>query len=110
MLEQEEKVVQPYQEEIEKVNLGNADVIREVKVGSALEDSVKQRLIELLQEYSDIFSWSYEDMSGLVFALKSDAQGNRILIRILWLETIYSFDLFIKMLRASSFIIFNTRK
>ena len=65
MLEQEEKVIQPHQEVIEKVNLGNTDVIREVKVGAALEDSVKQRLIELLREHSDIFAWSYEDMPGL---------------------------------------------
>src|ERR1051325_6324517 len=65
MLEQEEKVIQPHQEEIEKVNLGNADMISEVKIGAALGDSVKQRLIELLREYSDIFAWSYEDMPGL---------------------------------------------
>ena len=45
MLEQEEKVIQPPQQEIEKVNLGNSDLIREVKVGAALVDGVKQRLI-----------------------------------------------------------------
>ena len=56
MLRQEEKVIRPHQEEIKKVNLGNADMTREVKVGAALEDNVKQRLIELLREYSDIFA------------------------------------------------------
>ena len=38
---------------------------REVKIGAALQDDVKKGLIELLRECSDIFAWSYEDMSGL---------------------------------------------
>src|ERR1044072_602237 len=45
--------------------MGNSDVIREVKIGAALEDNAKQILIELLREYSYIFAWSYKDMSGL---------------------------------------------
>ena len=47
------------------VNLGTEEQVREVKIGAALEDSVKSRLIDLLREYSDIFAWSYEDMPGL---------------------------------------------
>ena len=26
---------------------------------------VKERIVELLREYSDIFAWSYKDMPGL---------------------------------------------
>ena len=55
-------------------------------------------------------AYSPAESPFFLFALKSDALGNRIWIQILWLETIYSFDLFIKMPRASSFIISNTRK
>ena len=65
LLEQEEKTIQPHQEEIELVNLGTKDNKREIKVGAALEKGVKKRIFELLREYSDIFAWSYEDMPGL---------------------------------------------
>ena len=65
LLEQEEKTIQPHQEEIELVNLGTEDNKREIKVGAALEKGVKKRIFQLLREYSDIFAWSYEDMPGL---------------------------------------------
>ena len=65
LLKQEEKAIQPHQEEIELVNLGTNDNKREIKVGAALEEGVKKRIFKLLREYSDIFAWSYEDMSGL---------------------------------------------
>ena len=45
--------------------MGTEEVRREVKIGASLEDSVKQRLSEMLREYADIFAWSYEDMPGL---------------------------------------------
>ena len=64
-MRQEEKTILPHQEAIEIVNLGINAVKREVKIGSALQDDVKKGLIELLREYSDIFVWLYEDMSGL---------------------------------------------
>ena len=34
-------------------------------MGANLEPSVKERLIQLLHEYVEVFSWSYEDMPGL---------------------------------------------
>ena len=30
-----------------------------------MEPSVKQRLIQMLHDYVEIFAWSYEDMHGL---------------------------------------------
>ena len=38
---------------------------KEVKIGANLEVKVKQWLIQMLHDYVEIFSWSYEDMPGL---------------------------------------------
>ncbi|KAI5411692.1 hypothetical protein KIW84_056677 [Lathyrus oleraceus] len=65
LLEHEEKIIQPHLENLETVNLGSEDCVREVKIGALLEESVKKGLIKLLREYVDVFSWSYEDMPGL---------------------------------------------
>jgi hypothetical protein len=65
LLEHEEKIIQPHLEDLETVNLGSEDCECLVKIGALLEGSVKEDLISLLREYSDIFAWSYEDMSGL---------------------------------------------
>ncbi|KAI5388917.1 hypothetical protein KIW84_074538 [Lathyrus oleraceus] len=64
LLEHEEKIIQPHLENLETVNLGSEDSVQLVKIGALLEESVKKGLISLLREYSDIFAWSYEDMSG----------------------------------------------
>ncbi|KAI5420119.1 hypothetical protein KIW84_044056 [Lathyrus oleraceus] len=56
LLKQEERVIQPHQEELEIVNLGTEDARREIKIGAALEDSVKRKLIEMLREYVEIFA------------------------------------------------------
>lgn len=47
------------------MNLGLEEEKKEVKVGTTLDDEVKRKLIELLQEYIDVFALSYHDMSGL---------------------------------------------
>ena len=65
LLEHEEKIIQPHLENLETVNLGSEDIVREVKIGALLEESVKKGLIELLREYIDVFAWSYEVMPGL---------------------------------------------
>lgn len=65
LLRQEERVIQPHEESLENVSLGTKVESKEVKIGVVLEESVKARLIEMLQEYVDIFAWSYEDMPGL---------------------------------------------
>ncbi|KAI5436613.1 hypothetical protein KIW84_022934 [Lathyrus oleraceus] len=58
LLEQEEKIIQPHLENLETVNLGSEDCVREVKIGALLEEYVKKGLIELLREYVDVFAWS----------------------------------------------------
>ncbi|KAI5421371.1 hypothetical protein KIW84_044984 [Lathyrus oleraceus] len=65
LLEHEEKIIQPHLENLETVNLGSEDCVREVKIGALLEESVKKGLIELLREYVDVFARSYEDMPCL---------------------------------------------
>ena len=60
-----ESTIQPYKDPLETINLGSEEDPKEVKIGALLHPDVKSRLIELLKEYVDIFSWSYQDMSGL---------------------------------------------
>ena len=38
---------------------------KEVKLGTGMTAPIRQGLITLLEEYQDIFAWSYQDMSGL---------------------------------------------
>ena len=65
LLQYEERTIQPHEEPVETVNLGTEEDKKEVKIGANFEHSVKQRLIQMLHDYIEIFSWSYEDMSGL---------------------------------------------
>ncbi|XP_050895780.1 uncharacterized protein LOC127102454 [Lathyrus oleraceus] len=65
LLEQEEKEIQPYKEPVDVINLGSKTDKREVKVGASLAKHLNSELVELYHEYVDIFTWSYQDMSGL---------------------------------------------
>ncbi|KAI5407865.1 hypothetical protein KIW84_053922 [Lathyrus oleraceus] len=65
LLDQDEKTIQSFEEQIELVNLGSEDDVKEVKIGSRLCLDVKKGLIDLLREYSDVFTWSYQDIPGL---------------------------------------------
>ncbi|KAA3459150.1 hypothetical protein EPI10_013669 [Gossypium australe] len=62
MVKQEEKQILPHEEEVENIALeeGNA-----VKIGTRIAEETKQDLVELLQEFKDVFPWSYQDMPGL---------------------------------------------
>ncbi|KAI5430989.1 hypothetical protein KIW84_035221 [Lathyrus oleraceus] len=44
LLEHKEKIIQPHLENLETVNLGSEDCVREVKIGALLEESVKKGL------------------------------------------------------------------
>ena len=65
MVEQEDREVKPHQEEMEVVNLGVGEERKEVKVGIDMSVKVRDELVALLQDYQDIFAWSYQDMLGL---------------------------------------------
>ncbi|KAI5390043.1 hypothetical protein KIW84_075392 [Lathyrus oleraceus] len=68
-LEHEERAIPPFEEQIELVNLGSKDHVKEVKIGSQLCPKAKKGLIDLLREYSDVFAWSYQDMPWLDFEI-----------------------------------------
>ena len=65
LVEQEERQILPHQEITEVVNLGTEEEKKEVKIGTILSSATKKELIDLLQDYSDVFAWSYQDMPGL---------------------------------------------
>ncbi|KAG8484957.1 hypothetical protein CXB51_021413 [Gossypium anomalum] len=62
MVEQGEKKILPHKESVEIVNLGEG---KEVKIRASIAVETKQDLIELLQEFKDVFAWLYQDMPGL---------------------------------------------
>ena len=65
LLRQEEKVIQPHEEQLETINLGSDEDKKEVKIGAGLNEGGKKGVIELLKDYVDVFAWSYADMPGL---------------------------------------------
>ena len=65
LVEQDERQILPHLEITEAVNLGTEEERKEVKIGTTLSPATRKELIDLLQDYSDVFAWSYQDMSGL---------------------------------------------
>ncbi|GAU38952.1 hypothetical protein TSUD_363910 [Trifolium subterraneum] len=65
LLDQEKKFIQPHEEDMELIDLSSGEEKREIKIGALLETTVKEKVIELLKEYVDIFACSYQDMPGL---------------------------------------------
>ena len=65
LVAQDEKQILPHQEVTEAINLGTEKEKREVKIGTTLSPTTRKKLIDLLREYNDVFTWSYQDMSGL---------------------------------------------
>ncbi|XP_070049350.1 uncharacterized protein [Nicotiana tomentosiformis] len=60
-----EEKPKPNLNEIEAINLGDQDNVKETKKSVHLEPQVKEEIINALFEYKDIFAWSYDDMPGL---------------------------------------------
>ena len=50
---------------MEAINLGTEKERKKVKIGTTLSLATKKELIDLLQDYSDVFAWSYQVMPGL---------------------------------------------
>ncbi|XP_014499251.2 uncharacterized protein LOC106760315 [Vigna radiata var. radiata] len=65
LVEQESKEIKPHQEEVEILNLGEEDEIKEVNIGTTMKEEVRERLRVLLREFKDVFAWSYNDMPCL---------------------------------------------
>ena len=49
----------------ELIDFGVPDQPREIRICSSLSPNERNGLIDLLRSYLDVFTWSYEDMSGL---------------------------------------------
>ncbi|XP_052479577.1 uncharacterized protein LOC128034775 [Gossypium raimondii] len=62
MVEQDEKQILPHKEVVEIVTPEEGKV---VKMGTRITEETKRDLIVLLQEFKDVFAWSYQDMLGL---------------------------------------------
>ena len=59
LVEQDERKILPHQEIIKAVNLGIEEEKKEVQIGTTLSSATRKELIDLLQDYSDVFAWSY---------------------------------------------------
>ena len=59
LVAQDEKQILSHQEVTEAINLRTEKERREVKIGTTLSPTIRERLINLLREYSDAFAWSY---------------------------------------------------
>ena len=46
----------PHKEITEAVNLGTEEERKEVKIGTTLSPAIRKELIDLLQDYSDVFA------------------------------------------------------
>ncbi|RDX84142.1 hypothetical protein CR513_34848, partial [Mucuna pruriens] len=64
-LECSDPMIQPLEGSTEVVDIGKGKAVKEVKIGRSMQADVRNQIIELLEEYSDIFAWSYHDMPGL---------------------------------------------
>ena len=65
LLQQEERAIQPHEEQLDIINLGTEDDKKEIRIDANLESSVKRRLVQMFHDYVEVFAWSYKDMPGL---------------------------------------------
>ena len=79
MLKQEEKVIQPHAERIEVVIPSTAEV-RKKKL-EPLQRRVESRMVALLKEHVDAFTWSCRDMPGRIpMSLCTSYHGKEIVL------------------------------
>lgn len=56
---------QPNLNETEAINLGDDENVRETRISVHLSKELKKEIVDALNEYKDVFAWSYDDMPGL---------------------------------------------
>ena len=61
----EDRKVTPITGSTELIDFRTPYQPKEIRIGSSLSPDERSRLIDLLKSYFDVFSWLYEDMSGL---------------------------------------------
>lgn len=57
--------IEPIKEETIIINIGTAENPKNIQIGSTLTTHEQASLLALLQEFQDVFAWSYEDMPGI---------------------------------------------
>ena len=62
--EQDKRQILSHRDITKAINLGTEEERREVKIETTLSPTTKKKLIDLLQDYSDVFAWSHQDMPG----------------------------------------------
>ncbi|XP_060216655.1 uncharacterized protein LOC132644114 [Lycium barbarum] len=70
-VEQLENEKKPNLDEMETINLGDEENVKERRISAHLDATLKEELISLLREYVDVFAWSYADMPGLSISIVS---------------------------------------
>ena len=65
LVEQDERQILPHQEITEAVNLRIEKERKKVKIGTTLSLAIRKELIGLLQDYSDVFAWSYQVLTWI---------------------------------------------
>ena len=56
LVEQDERQISPHQKVTEAINLGIEEERKEVKIETTLSPATKKELMDLLQEYNDVFA------------------------------------------------------
>jgi hypothetical protein len=54
--------MQPQLEEVEYCNIGYEENPKFIKLSKYLPHEYKQKYIDMIKEYVDVFAWSYEDL------------------------------------------------
>ncbi|GMP34651.1 hypothetical protein CsSME_00007433 [Camellia sinensis var. sinensis] len=62
---EEERFVKPIVDEIIPINVSTEKDPHLVQIGSTLSSEERERLVALLKDFKDVFTWSYEDMPGI---------------------------------------------
>ena len=55
----------PTEDKVIQIDVGDQTQLKLISISKSLSPMEKQDLISLIKEYIDVFTWSYEDMSGL---------------------------------------------
>ena len=54
----------PGYDEVEEVNIGTAIRLKIIKLSKTLPPKARQRYIDLMKEYVDVFAWDYGDLKA----------------------------------------------
>ena len=56
--------LEPIETEVQECNIGNEQKPKMIKLSKTLLAHIKLKYLELFREFSDVFSWSYEDLKS----------------------------------------------